>query len=83
MYPHCDSWALSWSYRKSVLLKEIVQNDADILCLQEVQADHFEKDLSPFMNSLNFSGHYDQKTREAMGQYGKVRLFEIYYYYYC
>jgi hypothetical protein len=39
-----------------------------------VQADHFEKDIQPFMNEMGFSGHYDQKTREAMGQAGKVIL---------
>ena len=34
--------ALSWNYRKQNILKEIVGHNADILCLQEVQSDHFE-----------------------------------------
>ena len=57
---------------------DFYQADADILCLQEVQADHFEKDLSPFLDSLGYSGHYDQKTRESMGQAGKVILTKVY-----
>ncbi|KAF9621112.1 hypothetical protein IFM89_016606 [Coptis chinensis] len=35
-YSYCPSWALSWSYRKQNLLREIVGYHADIICLQEV-----------------------------------------------
>jgi len=44
----------------------------DIVCLQEVQADHYENDINPFMNSLGYDGIYKPKSREFMGQYGKV-----------
>ena len=44
----------------------------DVVCLQEVQADHYEKHLNPFMNELGYDGMYKQKSREFMGQYGKV-----------
>lgn len=43
-----------------------------MLCLQEVQVDHFESDIKPFLDSIGYSGHHDQKTRESMGQAGKV-----------
>lgn len=35
-YPVCPEWALSWEYRRQNLLNEIIEYDADILCLQEV-----------------------------------------------
>lgn len=35
-YSYCPSWALSWSYRRQNLLREIVGYRADIVCLQEV-----------------------------------------------
>lgn len=35
-YPECPEWALSWEYRRQNLLNEIIEYDADILCLQEV-----------------------------------------------
>ena len=44
----------------------------DIVCLQEVQADHYEADISPFMNQLGYDGIYKAKSRDYMGQYGKV-----------
>ena len=42
MYHYTPPWALSWAYRRQNILKEIVGHNADILCLQEVQSDHFE-----------------------------------------
>jgi hypothetical protein len=40
-YPNCPSFALSWKYRRENLPKEILQCDADIICLQEGQVDFF------------------------------------------
>lgn len=34
MYPYCELWALSWSFRKKAILREILQHNADIICLQ-------------------------------------------------
>lgn len=36
IYNYCPSWALSWTYRRQNLLREIVGYRADIVCLQEV-----------------------------------------------
>eukprot|EP00959_Pyramimonas_sp_CCMP1952_P113283 2367731-Pyramimonas_sp.AAC.2 len=37
MYTYCPGWALSWGYRKQALLREILSQRADIICLQEVR----------------------------------------------
>lgn len=34
IYGYCPQWALAWDYRKSAILKEIIQFNADILSLQ-------------------------------------------------
>jgi CCR4-NOT transcription complex subunit 6 len=72
MYPHLDSWALAWPYRRMLLIKEIMEMHADVICLQEVQADHYERDLLPALQSMNYDGFYVQKSRESMGAYGKI-----------
>jgi CCR4-NOT transcription complex subunit 6 len=33
-YAYTPSWALSWDYRKDLLLQEILNYSGDILCLQ-------------------------------------------------
>ena len=37
MYSYCPSWALSWAYRRQNLLRELLNYQADIMCLQEVR----------------------------------------------
>jgi mRNA deadenylase 3'-5' endonuclease subunit Ccr4 len=38
-YPWCAPEFLEWDYRKSLIVPQLLQFDADILCLQEVQVD--------------------------------------------
>jgi CCR4-NOT transcription complex subunit 6 len=71
-YPYCPKWGLAWTYRRLNLVREIVQYDADILCLQECQADHYEEHFFPHFTRLGYSGVYKAKTREAMGRRGKI-----------
>lgn len=33
-YKYCQSWMLSWSYRKQNLVKEITKYAPDFMCLQ-------------------------------------------------
>jgi CCR4-NOT transcription complex subunit 6 len=42
-----------------------------VLSLQ-VQADHYEQNLQPSLAEMGYDGLYKQKTRESMGQHGKV-----------
>ena len=34
LYQYCPSWALTWEYRKDLILQDILQQSADIVCLQ-------------------------------------------------
>jgi hypothetical protein len=71
-YPYSDPWSLTWPYRRSIILQELNDTQGDILCLQEVQADHYSQSLLPMLSELGYDGVFKQKTRESMGQYGKV-----------
>ena len=53
-------------------MQELDEAQGDIICLQEVQTDHYEQHLSPFMLDKGYDGIFKQKTRDSMGQYGKV-----------
>uniref|UniRef100_A0A6S9ETF7 Endonuclease/exonuclease/phosphatase domain-containing protein n=1 Tax=Heterosigma akashiwo TaxID=2829 RepID=A0A6S9ETF7_HETAK len=72
MYPHIDFWALNWTYRKHNLLRELLESSADVLCLQEVQADHYENFLARALQEAGYEGLYKAKTRDSMGSFGKV-----------
>lgn len=72
LYAHCPDWALSWTYRRHNLLRELFSYDADIMCLQEIQADHYEAHLKPAFVRRGYDGVYKVKSREAMGQKGKM-----------
>lgn len=71
-YPYCDFWALSWDYRFQNILREIVEVGPDVICLQEVQADHYENHVYGALSDAGFEGVYKQKTRDSMGLTGKV-----------
>ncbi|CAO2825194.1 unnamed protein product [Amaranthus hypochondriacus] len=64
-YPSCPQWALRWEYRRKNLLDEIMLYDADILCLQEVQSDHFENFFKPELEKYGYSAVYKKRTREV------------------
>ncbi|MCL7029643.1 hypothetical protein MKW94_029368 [Papaver nudicaule] len=59
---HCPAGALDWEYRRQSLLREIVRYEADIICLQEVQSDHFEDFFKPELQRFGYSAIYKQKT---------------------
>ncbi|CBI29976.3 hypothetical protein AAG906_036711 [Vitis piasezkii] len=65
LYSYCPSWALSWPYRKQNLLREIVGYRADIVCLQEIQSDHFEEFFAPELDKHGYQALYKRKTNEV------------------
>lgn len=64
-YSYCPSWALSWPYRRQNLLREIIGYHADIICLQEVQSNHFEEFFSPELDKHGYQALYKKKTLEV------------------
>ncbi|KAF7804176.1 carbon catabolite repressor protein 4-like protein 2-like [Senna tora] len=67
LYSYCPSWALSWPYRRQNLLREIVGYRADIICLQEVQSDHYDEFFAPELDKHGYYGLYKRKTNEVLG----------------
>ncbi|KAG0492715.1 hypothetical protein HPP92_006113 [Vanilla planifolia] len=64
LYSYCPSWALSWPYRRQNLLREIIGYQADIICLQEVQSNHFEDFFAPELDKHGYQSLFKKKTSE-------------------
>lgn len=62
-YGYCPSWALGWSYRKNLILKEILTNQADIVCLQEVVSEEYHNYFKPQLAEEGYEGVFEAKSR--------------------
>jgi CCR4-NOT transcription complex subunit 6 len=71
VYPYCEKWALSWSWRKHLILKELKSMAADIITLQEVQKDAYDDWFRPQLADCGYEGVFQQKKREAIFHRGK------------
>lgn len=65
IYPYTPSYSLTWEYRKNIILREILSYNADVICLQEVQTDHFRTFYQPRLNDAGYDGIFKAKTRDA------------------
>jgi len=70
-YPYCEKWALSWTWRKHLILKELKSMAADIITLQEVQKDAYDDWFKPQLAAEGYEGVFQQKKREAVFYHGK------------
>ncbi|XP_075050736.1 protein angel homolog 1 [Mixophyes fleayi] len=62
LYQHCSPSILQWEYRWPNILQELQHWEADILCLQEVQEDHYREQVQPGLTALGYSCHYKRRT---------------------
>ncbi|XP_061467803.1 protein angel homolog 1 [Rhineura floridana] len=62
LYMHCHPDIMNWSYRFTNLLQEIQHWDPDILCLQEVQENHYWEQLQPTLMMMGFACIYKRRT---------------------
>ncbi|KAI8335058.1 Endonuclease/exonuclease/phosphatase [Chlamydoabsidia padenii] len=56
LYGYTPSWALTWDYRKELILSEILSWNTDIVCLQEVEMGQYEDIIG---ETLKHQGNYD------------------------
>jgi len=71
-YAYCPSWALDWEYRKGQILKEITNQDSDILLLQEVEMQEFYSFFQIELRKLGYEGIYNAKSRaQNMGDHDR------------
>lgn len=61
-YPWCNPSHLEWEYRKSLIVPKILEMDADVICLQEVQVDLWPELMDTF-RSHQYTGVLQNVTR--------------------
>ncbi|CAE7308939.1 CCR4-1 [Symbiodinium sp. CCMP2592] len=71
VYPYCEKWALSWNWRKHLIMKELKAHAADIITLQEVQKDAFDDWFRPGLQEAGYEGVFQQKKRDPIFHRGK------------
>ncbi|KAJ8288852.1 hypothetical protein COCON_G00015110 [Conger conger] len=62
LYQHCAQEVLAWEFRFQNILREFVKWDPDILCLQEVQENHYNEQLHPALSDLGYACVYKKRT---------------------
>jgi len=63
MYGYTPSWALSWDYRKELILQEILGCGSDILCLQEVDGEQYEDYFLRLLEEHGYEGVHWPRTK--------------------
>ena len=63
LYGYTPSWALQWDYRKELILQEILNHNADFICLQEVDNAQYEEYFSKLLANHDYEGVHWSKSR--------------------
>ncbi|XP_053987941.1 protein angel isoform X1 [Hylaeus volcanicus] len=63
LYKEHDKRALPWEIRKQFLLQEILEAQANVICLQEMQEEHLQEFLVPF-RELGYKYLYKKRTND-------------------
>ena len=58
LYKHCNAKHLNWSYRAERILQHLGQLDADVICLQEVEAIAFETEFDPVFSARGYTSTF-------------------------
>lgn len=68
-YGYTPSEALGWQRRRSVILEEIKERNADVVCLQEVDVESYNEFFRPNLASEDYRGVFWPKSRaQTMGE---------------
>ncbi|XP_065123472.1 protein angel homolog 1 isoform X2 [Paramisgurnus dabryanus] len=62
LYKHCREEVLAWDHRLLLILQELRIWEPDIVCLQEVQEDHFLEQMYPVLTEMGYTCIYKRRT---------------------
>ncbi|XP_008554723.1 protein angel homolog 2 isoform X1 [Microplitis demolitor] len=64
LYKSHNKNALDWGIRKLLVQKEIIESEASVICIQEMQVDHLQEFLVPFIEQ-GFDYLYKKRTNDT------------------
>jgi CCR4-NOT transcription complex subunit 6 len=67
---------LNWDYRKTLILDEIRERNADVVCLQECNAEAFNDYFRPMLAHNDYKGLFWQKSRSRTMSEKEARLVD-------
>ncbi|KAK4553429.1 Glucose-repressible alcohol dehydrogenase transcriptional effector [Recurvomyces mirabilis] len=68
-YGYTPSDALAWDRRRSMILNEVTDRNADILCLQEIDVENYNEYFRPNLATEDYKGVFWPKGRaQTMGE---------------
>lgn len=67
LYSYCNDSYLNFSYRKTLLIKELLGYNADIFFLQELDAIFYRKGLNPILNFSSYDSYFIAKESNSEG----------------
>lgn len=62
-YGYCPAWALTWDYRKKLILDDIKNFNADVIALQELETEQFYQFFLPELRQYDYDGIFSPKSR--------------------
>ena len=80
LFVSCPSECLQPGYRRPLVLQELLQYNADVICLQEVDQKMFSLCLEPALKLAGFRGIYTNKAgkvREGAATFWRENRFEL------
>lgn len=79
LFSYCKIDALAADYRKQLILRELEGYNADIICLQEVDAKLYNRCFRPFFNDSGFESEFYEKggAREGTAVFFDTKKFKM------
>lgn len=62
-FPSTPYSALTWTYRRTKILDQLREYNADIVALQELEWEHFDSFFKPKLAALHYEGIFEPKSR--------------------
>ncbi|CAG2177792.1 unnamed protein product, partial [Oppiella nova] len=66
LYHHCEPTHIEWPRRGHLIVNELLESNADILCLQEVHSQHIRELIGPELQKYGYNFVYEKRTGNLM-----------------